>query len=106
VARTQEKTQSKKQPAGQKPKPSSTSRKSSAKRGSQRSSKSAKSRNAVIRYFQETRDELRKVTWPTQEQTIRLTLIVLGTSVAFALVLGFLDRVFLELETVLLRASP
>jgi preprotein translocase subunit SecE len=100
VARTREKTQQKKQQAAQKP--SSGSRKSSGKREPQRSSKSGKSKNAVVRYFQETRDELRKVTWPTQEQTIRLTLIVLGTTLAFTLVLGALDWIFLKLEALLL----
>ena len=100
MARTAEKTQQKKQPTGQKP--GSGSRKSSSKRDLQRSSKSGKSKNAVIRYFQETRDELRKVTWPTQEQTIRLSLIVLGTTLAFTIVLGLLDWIFLQLESLLL----
>lgn len=94
MARTREKTQQKKQQTKQ--------RSSSGSRKSQRSSKSAKSKNAVVRYFQETRDELRKVTWPTQEQTIRLTLIVLGTTLAFTIVLGFLDWAFLQLESLLL----
>src|SRR5688572_29417101 len=53
--------------------------------------KGGKSDNALIRYFQETAVELRKVAWPTREQTTRLTLIVLGALVIFSLFFGALD---------------
>ena len=56
--------------------------------------KSTKSRNAIVRYFQDTGDELRKVSWPTREQAIRLTLIVLGSTIATAIFFGILDRFF------------
>jgi preprotein translocase subunit SecE len=56
--------------------------------------KGAKSENRLIRYFQETSVELRKVAWPTREQTTRLTLIVLGTVLAFALFFGAIDLLF------------
>lgn len=59
--------------------------------------KSTKSRNAFLRYFQETGDELRKVTWPTREDAWRLTLIVLGVTVASMLFLGLLDLLFQQL---------
>lgn len=63
--------------------------------------KGPQSRNAIVRYFQETRDELRKVTWPTREEIVRLTLIVLGTTLAFAIFLGILDLVFRQLAALL-----
>jgi preprotein translocase subunit SecE len=63
--------------------------------------KSAKSGSALIRYFQDTGDELKKVAWPSRETTIRLTLVVLGTSVAFALGLGLLDILFQRLAALL-----
>jgi preprotein translocase subunit SecE len=59
--------------------------------------KGTKSRNPIIRYFQDTREELRKVSWPTQDETIRLSVIVLGTTVAFAIFLGLLDLLFQQL---------
>ena len=65
--------------------------------------KGSKSRSKVIRYFQDTRDELRKVTWPTREETTRLTMIVLGTTVAFAVFLGLLDFVFQRLAGILVQ---
>lgn len=43
------------------------------------------------------RDELRKVTWPTREEIVRLTWIVLSVTVASALVLGLISFVFTEL---------
>ena len=46
------------------------------------------------RYYRETRGELRRVTWPTREESQRLTLVVIGVSIVFALFLGFLDFIF------------
>ena len=50
--------------------------------------------NAVKRYLRETRAELRKVHWPTREESWNLTKIVLIVTVTMALVLGFLDYLF------------
>jgi preprotein translocase SecE subunit len=51
-------------------------------------------KNAVINYFQQSVQELKKVTWPTRNQSIRLTLIVLGFCVVAAVVLGVVDLGF------------
>lgn len=59
--------------------------------------KGSKSNNAVIRYFQDTGEELRKVTWPTREETIRLSMIVIGATLVSTLVMGLLDVLFQEL---------
>jgi preprotein translocase subunit SecE len=53
-----------------------------------------KSENRLVRYFKETRAELRKVTWPTRQQATNLTLIVLAVTVAMALFLGAFDLIF------------
>ena len=50
--------------------------------------------NALVRYFRETRGELRKVTWPTREESQRLTAIVLGVTAVMAVFLGLLDLIF------------
>ncbi|NDJ52587.1 MAG: preprotein translocase subunit SecE [Chloroflexi bacterium] len=76
----------------------------SSRRASQPQRKSSKSNNPVIRYFQDTRDELRKVTWPSQEQTTRLTIIVIGAIIAFGIFLGVLDLLFREITALLLGA--
>ena len=45
-------------------------------------------------YFVESWAELKKVAWPTRETVIRLTLLVLGVSVAIGIYIYTLDRVF------------
>lgn len=48
-------------------------------------------------YLKDTRSELKHVTWPTREQTINFTLVVIGLSVATGLLLGAFDYVFTSL---------
>ena len=50
--------------------------------------------NRLVRYFKETRAELRKVSWPTRKQATNLTLIVLAVTVAMAIFLGAVDLLF------------
>ncbi|HFC36118.1 MAG TPA: preprotein translocase subunit SecE [Candidatus Moranbacteria bacterium] len=48
----------------------------------------------IIQFIREAKAELMKVNWPTKQQTINYTLIVIGVSVAVALFLGSLDYIF------------
>jgi len=50
--------------------------------------------NKIVNFVKEARVELKKVNWPTKQQTINYTLIVIGLSIAVALFLGGLDFVF------------
>jgi len=50
--------------------------------------------NRLVRYFKETRAELRKVHWPTRREALNLTTIVLAATVAMAILLGLLDYFF------------
>jgi preprotein translocase subunit SecE len=50
--------------------------------------------NPISKYIRETRGELRKVTWPTREESLRLTAIVIGVTVAMSIFLCLLDFVF------------
>lgn len=45
-------------------------------------------------YLRESMAELKKVTWPTKTQTQNYTLLVLGVSIAMAIFLGLLDKIF------------
>jgi preprotein translocase subunit SecE len=56
--------------------------------------KGAKPVNPVTRYLRETRGELRKVVWPTRQESLRLTAIVVGVSAAMAVFLWFWDLIF------------
>ena len=50
--------------------------------------------NAIVVYFRETRAELRKVHWPTREEALNLTKVVLAVTVGMAAFLGMLDFLF------------
>ena len=47
----------------------------------------------IIKFIKESRAELKKVVWPTREETIRHTLTVIVMSGALALFLGGVDYV-------------
>ena len=49
---------------------------------------STQSENRLVAYIQETRAELRKVVWPTQEEAINLTIVVLFITLLMTVVLG------------------
>jgi len=54
-----------------------------------------------ISFLRETKDELKKVVWPTRQEVIRLTFVVIAVSLIVGLFLGGLDFVFTKiLETV------
>ena len=46
------------------------------------------------RYLTESWAELKKVAWPTRETVIRLTLLVIAVSIAVAIYIFVLDRIF------------
>ncbi|TAK96582.1 preprotein translocase subunit SecE [Patescibacteria group bacterium] len=48
-------------------------------------------------FIREARVELKKVNWPTKQQTINYTAVVIGLSVAVGIFLGGLDYVFREI---------
>ena len=50
--------------------------------------------NKIVRYLRETRVEMRKVHWPTRAEAWNLTKIVIGVTVAMAVLLGVLDYLF------------
>ncbi|WP_129674828.1 preprotein translocase subunit SecE [Candidatus Chloroploca sp. Khr17] len=57
--------------------------------------------NVIVRRLRETRSELRKVVWPTREETIRLTIVVLTISTIIGAILAVGDTIFLFLYTTL-----
>jgi preprotein translocase subunit SecE len=50
--------------------------------------------NSITQFLKEAKAELMKVNWPTKQQTINYTLIVIGISLATAAFLGGLDYFF------------
>jgi preprotein translocase subunit SecE len=50
--------------------------------------------NAIVRTFREVRSEMKKVVWPTREETIRLTIVVIAISLVISVILFASDAVF------------
>ena len=59
--------------------------------GSRFISSSSIRRGSPVRFFQETIAELRKSVWPTREEVLRLTYIVILLSTAVGFLLAVLD---------------
>ncbi len=60
--------------------------------------------NGIVRTYREVRSEMKKVVWPTREETIRLTVVVVAVSAVISLILAAADFGFLSLITLLQQA--
>ncbi len=53
--------------------------------------------NRLARFWRETLAELRKVVWPTRDQAVNLTIIVIVTVLAMSAFLGVIDLMLTNL---------
>ena len=58
--------------------------------------------NPII-YLRDTISELKQISWPTREQTLKLTLIVIAVSILVAVYIGALDFSFTTLLAKLVK---
>lgn len=56
---------------------------------------------APAQFFREVTSELKKVTWPTRQETIKLTIAVVAISVAVGLFIGGLDALLVKITSFL-----
>ena len=56
-----------------------------------------------ITFIKETNEELRKVVWPTRDEVIRLTTVVILVSLIVGLFLGGLDFVFTKAIEIVIK---
>lgn len=61
--------------------------------------------NKIKIFLQEALLEVKKVNWPTRQETIRYTLIVIGISVGVAVLLGGFDFIFVNALNCLFPSS-
>jgi preprotein translocase subunit SecE len=61
------------------------------------STKSAPAKKSRFRFFADVVTELRKAHWPTRQEALRLSLVVLAVCVVLGAILGGLDWVFSRL---------
>lgn len=62
-----------------------------------------KKKNPIVKYYNETVGEMRKVSWPTRKEATNLTIIVLIVLVAMAMFLGVMDMIGQRLLALLLN---
>jgi preprotein translocase subunit SecE len=56
-----------------------------------------------VTFFQEVIAELKKVTWPTRQETIKLTLVVLTVSAIIGVFVGGLDILFVNIQQMVFK---
>ena len=64
--------------------------------------KEFKEPNFIQRYYRETVGELRKVNWPTRQESINITSLVMVVLVSMSLFLGLIDLIAEKLVTVII----
>lgn len=57
----------------------------------------------IIAFLNEVKEELGKVAWPTREQTIRYTVLVIIVAVVVGVFLGGLDYILTGLTALILK---
>jgi len=50
--------------------------------------------NKITQFLREAYSEMKKVSWPSREQTIQYTTLVIAISISVAIFLGILDYMF------------
>jgi len=55
--------------------------------------------NQVTTFFRETKEELKRTNWPSKDETIRYTWVVIALSVILTILLGGLDYFFTSLAS-------
>lgn len=58
--------------------------------------------NRFVQFYRETTAELRKVVWPTRDEAIRLTGIVVAVVVAMSIFLGAIDYILTQILRLIL----
>jgi preprotein translocase subunit SecE len=68
--------------------------------------KDNRKQNPVLRYLRETRAELRRVRWPTREETWMMTKVVLAVMFSLAIFLFVVDSFFSWLLSGIVAQNP
>ena len=57
----------------------------------------------IINFLKEVQEEMGKVTWPTRNQTIKMSLLVVAVSIIFGVFLGSLDFLLTKVLTIIIK---
>jgi len=58
---------------------------------------------APIKFIRESLGELKKVNWPTRDETVKLTVVVIAISVIVGLFIGGTDMLFLRIQSLIFQ---
>ena len=56
-----------------------------------------------VAFLKETSEELKKVVWPTKQEVIRLTFVVIIVSLIVGIFLGGLDFIFVKIIGIIVK---
>ncbi len=59
--------------------------------------------NKTIQFVKESREELKKVTWPERDEVSALTMVVVITVIITALFLWFVDAVLMKIVSLVMK---
>lgn len=58
---------------------------------------------SLVQFLKETKIELKKVKWPSKDEVVRMTLIVISISAAVSLFISALDFIFTKLTQLFIQ---
>ena|SRR3989344_5688326 len=58
---------------------------------------------APVHFFTEVIGELKKVTWPSREETLKLTAVVIALSVIVGVFIGGLDALLVQVQKIVFK---
>ncbi|MBI5036309.1 preprotein translocase subunit SecE [Candidatus Micrarchaeota archaeon] len=58
---------------------------------------------APVQFVREVVTELKKVTWPTRDETVKLTAVVIAISIIVAVFIGGLDAILVKITGLLFK---
>ena len=67
-----------------------------SKQAAKRQKQTKKKQSGMRKYFNETRGELRKVSWPTRREAVNLTKVVIVVMIVMMIFLGGIDAILLR----------
>ncbi len=56
-----------------------------------------------VQFFREVVSELKKVTWPSREETMKLTAVVIALSIIVGIFIGGLDAILVQAQKMIIK---
>ena len=63
----------------------------------------AEKKNRLMKFFRETKSEMKKVSWPSKDQLIRNTVVILAFVIIMTIVLSLVDFGFERLLSLIVK---